>query len=151
MKLILKIAEDKEIKLVQDFFKKYLGDFEIFLQDDSTWIISYEFLCPYWVKWAVKKGNVVILKNDNKIYWALRFYPRKRDNITSIYQFALDKKVRWKRLIFKMLEKTWYENFESTCFLNSKFNEYYKKLWWKLKRSDDKFNYRSYATKKELN
>ena len=89
-------------------------------------------MCPFWVEWAVNRKQVVILKYEEKIVWALRFYPRKRDHIVSVYQFALDEKFRWKQLVKKMLEKTWYKIFEVNCFSDSSFNEYYKKTWWEL-------------------
>ena len=123
MKLILKIAEKTEIKKVQKFFEKYLNE-------NNPWITNWEFLCPFWIEWAINRWQVVILKDKENIVWALRFYPRKRDNIVSIYQFALDENFRWKWLIEKMLRKTWYKNFEVACFINSEFNEYYKKTWW---------------------
>jgi len=134
MKLTLKIAEEFEIKSTQLFFK-------IYLDSETDWITNEEFLCPFWVSANIKKWQVVILKNWIRIIWALRFYPRKREKLVSVYQFALDEKFRWKWLIKKMLEKTWYKDFELNCFINSEFNEYYKKTWWNLEKIDNKFNY----------
>ncbi len=122
MNLTLKTATKQETKLVQDFFAKNLTK-------DNPWITNEEFLCPFWVEWAINRKQVVILKYEEEIVWALRFYPRKRDNIVSVYQFALDERFRWKWLIKKMLEKTWYKVFEVNCFSDSSFNEYYKKTW----------------------
>ncbi len=129
MNLTLKTATKQETKLVQDFFAKNLTK-------DNPWITNEEFLCPFWVEWAINRKQVVILKYEEEIVWALRFYPRKRDNIVSVYQFALDERFRWKWLIKKMLEKTWYKVFEVNCFSDSSFNEYYKKTWWELKSDD---------------
>ncbi len=134
MKLILKIAEKNEIKKVQDFFWKYLDK-------NNSWIVNEEFLCPFWVEWAINREQIAILKDNEKIIWALRFYPRKRDSIVSVYQFALEEKFRWKWLTKKMLQKTWYKIFEANCFLVSDFNEYYKKTGWILEKFDKKFNY----------
>jgi hypothetical protein len=134
MKLTLKIAEESEIKNIQLFFK-------IHLNSDTHWIVNEEFLCPFWVSSAIKRNQIVILKQWFRILWALRFYPRKRDDIVSVYQFALAEKVRWKGLIKKMLEKTWYKDFDLACFLNSDFNKYYNKTWWKLFSKDEKLNY----------
>jgi hypothetical protein len=78
MKLILKIADKSEIKSLQLFFSLHLNE-------KTPWIVNWEFLCPFWVEGAVKRNQVVILKNGLKIIWALRFYPRKRDNLVSVY------------------------------------------------------------------
>lgn len=134
MSLIWKIAEKSEVKQIQNFFKKYLDK-------TNSWIMNEEFLCPFWIKWAVNRGQIVILKYKKEIVWALRFYPRKRDNMVSVYQFALQEDFRWKLLIRKMLEKTWYKTFESSCLEESKFNEYYRKTWWKIKNNDNNINY----------
>jgi len=134
MILKLKIAEKIETKKVQEFFEKHLDK-------NNPWITNEEFLCPFGIEWAINRKQIVILKNEEKIVWALRFYPRKKDNIVSVYQFALDKDFRWRWLIKKMLEKTWYKVFEVNCALNSNFNDYYKKNWWKLEKNDRKFNY----------
>ena len=134
MNLILKIAQKAETKKIQNFFAKYL-------QKWNPWIVNEEFLCPFWVEWAVNRKQVVILKFEEKVVGALRFYPRKRDNIVSVYQFALEERFRWKWLIKKMIQKTWFKYFESTCFVDSSFNDYYQKTGWKLEKSDEKFNY----------
>lgn len=125
MNLTLKTATKSETKLVQDFFAENLAV-------DNPWITNEEFLCPFGVEGAIRRNQVVILKFGEEIVWALRFYPRKRDKIVSVYQFALDKKFTGKWLVKKMLEKTWYKVFEVNCFSDSSFNEYYKKTWWEL-------------------
>jgi hypothetical protein len=130
----LKIAQKSEIKEVQCFFNRYLLKW-------NSWIVNEEFLCPFWIEGAINRGQVTILKYEGNIIGALRFYTRKKDNITSIYQFALDERFRWKWLIKKLLKKTWVKYFESTCFVNSSFNDYYKKTGWKLEKTDEKFNY----------
>lgn len=134
MKLTLKLAEETEIKPIQTFFKRYLNK-------NNPGIVNGEFLCPFWVSSAIKRKQMIVLKNWFQILGALRFYPKKTDNIVSLYQFALSEKIRWKWLIKTMIWKTWYKSFEINCFLNSDFNEYYNKTWWKLEKSDNKFNY----------
>ena len=134
MKLTLKIAEEFEIKSIQLFFR-------IYLDSETDWIVNEEFLCPFWVSSAIKRKQIVILKEWVRILWALRFYPRKKEKIVSVYQFALNEKIRGKWLIKKMLKKTWYKDFELISFLDSKINEYYKKTWWNYEKSDNKFNY----------
>jgi len=134
MKLILKIAEESEIKSLQLFFKLYLDE-------ENDWIVNWEFLCPFWIAAAVKRKQMIVLKEGIRIVWALRFYPRKDNIWVSVYQFALAEKIRWKWLIGKMLKKTWYKNFDLTCFINSNFNKYYKKTGWNLVKNDEKLNY----------
>jgi len=132
------LAQPFQTKQVQNFFKKYLDK-------NSPWITNEEFLCPFWVSANIKKWQVMIIQYEEKILGALRFYPRKREKIVSVYQFALDECIRWKWFIKKNLEqiskKTWYNIFESNCFLDDSFNNYYKKTWWILKKSDEKINY----------
>lgn len=134
MKLVLKIADVLETKQIQLFFWKYLDK-------NTPWIINDEYLCPFWVSSNIKRWKIVIIKNWLELMWALRFYPRKTDNIVSVYQFVLDERIRWKWLLKKMLEKTWYKSFQTNCFLDDYFNNYYKKTWWKLLKNDYKFNY----------
>jgi len=132
------LAQPSQTKQVQNFFKKYLNK-------NSPWITNEEFLCPFGVSANIKKWQVMLVQDGEKILGALRFYPRKREKIVSVYQFALDESIRGKWFIKKILEqiskKTWYNIFESNCFLDDSFNDYYKKTWWILKKSDEKFNY----------
>jgi len=133
MDLLLKIADNNEINDIQNFFASYLNE-------KNSWIFSLEYLCPYWIKWAILRKQVIILKKNNKIVWALRFYPRKKEDIVSLYQFALSEEIRWKKLIKLMLKKTWYNIFETNCGISSNFNNYYKKTWWKLSKINKKCN-----------
>lgn len=134
MQITLKFAEESDIKQVREFFKNQLDWKEDIL-------VNYELTCPFWLSSAVKRSEVIVLKYDWIILGWLRFYNRKTWNITSLYQFALDEKIRWKWLIKKMLEFTWYKVFESLSFKNIDFNKYYEKTWWKLKKNDDRYNY----------
>lgn len=74
MKITLKFAEKSELEKVKDFFCKHIFE-------DTSWITNREFLCPDWIMWAVLRKQVIIVLIDNIVFWALRFYPRKRDNI----------------------------------------------------------------------
>ncbi len=134
MIITIKFAEELEIKQVREFFKNMLFWKEYILT-------NYELTCPFWLSSAIKRNEVIILKNWDEILWWLRFYKRKTDDIISLYQFALDEKIRWKWLIKKMLEFTWYKFFESISFKDIDFNKYYEKTWWQLDKNDDKFNY----------
>lgn len=132
--MIIKFAEEIDEEKVINFFNEYITK-------ENSWIISEEFLCPYWIKWAIKRKQIIIIKTNEDILWALRFYPRKRDNICSLYQFALNDTIRWKDLIKKMLFFTWYKTFQVQIFINSPFNNYYLKQNWKLSKSNEKYNY----------
>ena len=96
------------------------------------------------------RGQMIIVVLNWEIIWALRFYKRKRGNITSLYQFALDKKIRWKWVLEKMLNFLWrkWEIVEAMCPVNIEFNNYYKKKNWILSRTSDKYNYFLYKISK---
>jgi len=134
MKITIKFAEESEIKQVREFFKNML-----FWKEDI--LTSYEWTCPFWLSSAIKKNEVIILKAWDEILGGFRFYKRKTDDVVSLYQFAIDEKIRWKWLLKKMFGFTWYKVFESLSFSDIDFNKYYEKTWWKLEKSDDKFNY----------
>ncbi len=108
--------------------KKYL---------DKTEIINKEFLCPFWVLGAIKRQEVVILEEKEKILWAIRFYKRKKENIISLYQFAFLESLKNRKVLAKMLEFISWEIFETECFLDSETEKflqnqdfkYYKTKW----------------------
>jgi len=130
-----KIASEQNENEINIFFEKYLDK-------NNDAITCEEFLCPFGVKAAIKRKQIVIiLDNARTIVAATRFYPRKRDNIVSLYQFAIDKKYRGQNFLKKMLFVTVFKNFEVICPLNSKFNDYYKKTDWVISNKDSKFNY----------
>jgi len=134
MNFKIKYAEKLEIEKVIEFFSKHINK-------DNDWIISEEFLCPYWIKWAIlRKQMIIIVDNNDNIFWALRFYPRKIDDIISVYQFALDERIRGKDIIKKMLKFTGYNIFQAQSFVNSNFNNYYIKQNWKLIKENEKNN-----------
>ena len=129
----INLATKLEINQILNFFERYISN-------ETDWIFWWELLCPFWLKWAIIRNQVIIIKENNDILWFLRFY-KKKNNIVSVYQFALSEEIRWKWIIKKCLEKTWYTFFETQCQINSKFNEYYKKTWWELFKNDENFNY----------
>jgi len=131
-----------KIQLATILYKKQVIEFfEKYLDKNNEAITWREFLCPFGVSNAIKRNQVMIVLEEDEIVWAVRFYPRKRDNIVSVYQFAISENYRKKGLLRKMLEKTWYKIFEVVCPLNHSFNKYYLKTWWKIEKSDEKFNY----------
>lgn len=131
--LEIKLAIKLEINKTLAFFEKYISQ-------KTDWIFWWELLCPFWLKWAIIRNQVIVIKENNNILWFLRFYIKK-NNIVSVYQFALNEEIRWKWIIKKCLEITWYKDFETMCPKNSDFNNYYKKTWWNLFKNDDNFNY----------
>ena len=133
--MTVEFAGEQYEKNINIFFGKYLDK-------NNDAITCKEFLCPYGVKAAIKRRQIIVIFNDDeKIIAAVRFYPRKRDGAVSVYQFAIDEKHRRKGLLKKMLIITGYSLFEILCPLNSEFNNYYKKTSWDLKMSDKKYNY----------
>lgn len=101
----------------------------------------YEYFCPYGLKAAIKREQVIVLKDDDKILGALRFYPRKKEKLVSLYQFALSEQVRWKGILEKMLKFTWYNNFWFQVFIDMSLNYYFEKKNWSLNKTEKEFNY----------
>ncbi|EKE28658.1 MAG: hypothetical protein ACD_3C00035G0008 [uncultured bacterium (gcode 4)] len=137
MLLKIKFAEAADKNKAIGFFLKNV------LKDNDA-VISYEFLCPYWVSAAIDRGQIIIITCRDEVIWWLRFYARKRDKVVSLYQFAIDKDFRSRWLVKKMLEFTWYASFEGACLKLSGFNDYYRKEGWENIKSDDKYNYWRY-------
>lgn len=90
------------------------------------------------------------VNDERRIIAATRFYPRKRDNVVSLYQFAIDKKYRGQNFLKKMLFVTGYKDFEVICLLDSSFNEHCKKTKWFLSKKDEKYNYWRMSLQKEI-
>lgn len=132
MKLVFASENDSE-KLIA-FFNNHINKKDF----DECY---YEYFCPYWLRAAVKREQVIILKDKETILGALRFYPRKTDNKVSLYQFALDEIVRWKWILNKMLKFTWYNCFWFQALKDMKLNIYFKKKNWSLHKTDVRFNY----------
>jgi len=133
--MIARLANKQYENEINIFFEKYLDK-------NNDAISCEEFLCPLGLKAAIKRKQVVIILDDKQnVIASLRFYPRKRDNIVSVYQFAIDKKYRGQNFLKKLLFITDYKRFGVICPINSKFNEYYKKTNWDLIKKDEKYNY----------
>ncbi len=133
--MIAKLATKKHEDEINIFFETHLNK-------NNEAITCEEFFCPFGVKAAIKRKQVIIiLDDDKKIVAATRFYPRKRDGVVSVYQFAIDEQNRGENFLKKMLFVTGYKNFEVLCPLNSKFNNYYEKTGWILKTENKKYNY----------
>ncbi len=118
---------DKNLKK-EDFWENYKEKFN-------------EYFCPYWVRWAILREEVILLKNSENIIWALRFYPRKNSKIASLYQFAFDENIKKQKILYKMLDYTWYKVFQAKCTKDSKLNDYFEKLNWILIKSNKECNF----------
>lgn len=116
------------------FFTKYLDA-------SNPAIYSPEFFCPLGVKAAAKRGHIIVCLDKNYIVAALRVYPRKKDTIVSLYQFAIHENYRGQGLLQKMLKFTGFNKFEILCPKYIAFNFFYQKTGWVLTHSDDKYNY----------
>lgn len=127
----IEIATKRYEKQIIFFFQKHL------IKNNPA-IHSREFFCPSGVKVAINKGYIILILNENDdVVAAVRVYPRKRDDIVSVYQFAINEKYRGNNLLKIMLKFTEYEIFEFLCPIEINFNEYYKKLGCKLIRKND--------------
>ncbi|MCT4617588.1 MAG: hypothetical protein N4A38_05270 [Candidatus Gracilibacteria bacterium] len=139
MKAKIRYADNSDSKKIIYFFNKNFS-----IQNDGIW--NEEFICPYGIKASISRKQMIVVDFNGEIIGALRFYKRKKDDIISLYQFALDEKIRGKSIIEKMLnflgDKG--EIIEAMCLLEAKFNNYYKKKNWSLVRTNDKYNYFQY-------
>jgi len=128
MTITINFAKKDETQSVIDFFEKHVNN--------NDWVYNKEFLCPYWTAGALIKQEIVIAKDKNEVIWALRFYKQKKDEILSLYQFAVAKDWRWKGLIKEMLKFIDCPVVHSRCFWKSDFNNYYIRTWRNLLKED---------------
>ena len=135
MNTIPHLAEKEDTQEVVGFFEKYLDE-------NNDWIFSQEFLCPFWIKWAIIRNEIIIIREQGEIIWALRFYKQKRENIVSLYQFAVAESWRWKNIVIKMLKFINSSTIHSRCSKEAKFNQYYIKSGRSLYKEDDLWNKR---------
>ena len=134
MTLKITIASKEEEQEIIDFFEKHI-------KKDTDWLYNQEFVCPFGTKWAIKKWKIIVAKYQGNIVGALRFYRQKRQNIISLYQFAISESHRGKWLIKKILLFLGSPiTVHSRCCEESIFNEYYSKSWWKLNKTDKLWN-----------
>jgi len=135
------LATEKYSKQIIEFFDNHLDK-------DNKAVCSEEFFCPFGTSAAVKRGQIVIGVHNDIIISAIRFYPRKRDKIVSVYQFAIDEKQRGNKLLQQMLWVTGYDTFEFKCPKEIDFNSYYKKIGAIINREDEEYNYWVLISKK---
>lgn len=133
--ITINIAKIEDKQPIIDFFNEHL-------KKNNDWIYSEEFLCPYWISWAITRKQIITTKENDTIIWALRFYQQKRHSIISLYQFAIAEKSRWKNLLKEMLKYINSPIIQSRCKKKSEFNKYYKKTGRTLEKTDHLWNLR---------
>ncbi len=101
----IELANETQAKEVIRFLDKHLS------KDDKS-VIPEEFLCPFGVRAAIKRKQLIVGLDRQKIISALRFYRRKKDGITSIYQFAINESYPQKTTLKQMLRFTGHNQFE---------------------------------------
>ena len=110
------------------------------LQAGNEAIYNEEFLCIKGLQAAIIKENVVVALHFGNICGLMRFYPNKRVERISLYQFAIAESDRGNNLATKMLDLI-YSRYKkpiiSKCPATSVFNEYYAKTGWAKTMEDD--------------
>jgi len=131
----VKLASKNSTDQVLSLFEKYL------LPNNDA-LSSEEFLCPFGVRAAIRRNQMLVIYSGSTIIAAARFYKKKHDKETSLYQFVVDVNHRGKRLLLKMLNFIRDQDIVSLCPKNSDFNNYYRKTGWILsKKNGEKYNH----------
>jgi len=114
------------------------------LKSDNDAVYTEEFLCEQGLRSSVFKGYVVAVLSDGNICGMLRFYPNKRADQISIYQFAVSESHRGRGLVEKML-KFLHAHYRGAiiakCPANTSFNNYYIKSGWTKTAENDDYYY----------
>jgi len=103
------------------------------LKSDNDAVYTEEFLCKQGLRSSVSKGYVVAALSGGSACGMLRFYPNKRAEQISIYQFAVSESHRGRGVVGKMLEflhARYRGAIIAKCPANSSFNDYYIKSGW---------------------
>ena len=127
------LAKPASIPNVIAFFKENLNP-------NSSEIYSEEFLCPLGTQAAIRRNQMILAIENGHVVGAIRFYRRKTANTISLYQFAVSSKYRGKGVLKKMLLFINDAPIVALCPIESKFNQYYQKMDWKLQEQVDGFN-----------
>lgn len=144
MNIKIRLANKDDTSQVLSLFEKYLSP-------DNDALYSQEFFCPFGMKAAIKRNQMLIACDKHKIVAAARFYKRKRGKKTSLYQFVVDVNYRGKRLLSKILDLIRDFDITALCPKTSDFNNYYRKTGWVLsKENNEKYNYWVLPAKKKI-
>jgi len=134
MNTFVKLATQRDTNQVIALFEENLSR-------DNEAIYSNEFFCLDGVKAAIRRNQIIVTVCDNQVVAAARFYKRKREDIISLYQFAVDKSYRGNHLISKMLRFFYKTKIIVLCPQESSFNKYYKNTGWILETSTQGVNH----------
>lgn len=114
---------------------KILAFLKINLLKSNPSYYNDEFFCEDGTRAAIRKNNAMIAKIDNEIVGFVRFYKRKKQKRTSIYQFVVSPEYRGLKIMKHMFEKIKRisgTDLESKCLCNDSMNEYYSKNGWEI-------------------
>ena len=114
------------------------------LSADNDALYNREFLCEQGLRSAVAKGYVIIAIADGVICGMLRFYPNRRKEQISVYQFAVSEANRGQGVVDAMLRflcKHYNGAIVCKCPKSSAFNGYFNKTGWKIISECDPYYY----------
>lgn len=134
MNLGVRFASTEDTDQVLSLFEKYLSP-------DNNALYSQEFFCPFGVKAAIKRNQMIVVCDKGIVVAAARFYKRKNEEKVSLYQFAVDVNYRGNKLLLKMLDLVRDNDIIVLCPKTSDFNNYYRKTGWVLFKEDSAHNH----------
>ena len=119
------------------------------LKPDNDAIYNEEFLCPQGLRASVTKGFVITAFSGKCLCGMLRFYPNKRMEQISVYQFAVSESERGRGIVPLMLSFL-REHYNGAiickCPTDSSFNDYYRKTGW-TKVAEREYSYWEWGVK----
>jgi len=110
------------------------------LKPSNDAIYNKEFLCAQGLRSSIAKGFVIVAHSDNDLCGMLRFYPQKRIEQISIYQFVVAKDFRGQGVVCKMLQflNTLFKGaITCKCPINTQFNNYFEITGWDKKHATE--------------
>jgi hypothetical protein len=123
------LAEICESDAIVNFFSLYAADIR-------RSAVCGEFLCPHGVRAAIRRQQMLIGISKGKIFAAARFYVRKRTNVVSLYQFAVDESFRGNNLVCIMLSFLGNVRVEARCRADGPMSGYFIGAGWTLLKDD---------------
>ncbi|MCH7322089.1 GNAT family N-acetyltransferase [Solibacillus sp. MA9] len=127
------LANPTHISEVVSFFNENL-------ERNNSAVYSEEFFCPFGVKAAIRRNQMIVATVEGQVVGAFRFYRKKTQNRISLYQFAISEIYRGQGLLKKMLKTINDLPIISLCPTDSDFNDYYDKSGWYLQEQNEEFN-----------
>ncbi len=132
--MLYRLATPSDIEPVRKFFARNLPR-------GSDAIYNEEFYCPFGVKAAIQRKQMMLAMEGPHIAAAARFYPKKNGEI-SLYQFAVEEEFRGTNLaktMFDTLRKG--QPVRSLCPAASSFNDYYQCTGWRFDHEERGLNH----------